>query len=261
MKTLKLDNMNFRYVDVGEGPMIVLLHGFGGHPHDWKDVVSHLSQGHRVVVPYLSPFFTSELPQTFSQQVRIVCKLILLLNQHEEPFHVAGTSYGGALSWGVRIHLGSLVRSHTLINPMPLDPTEHIHDFFVRTALFASRLPLGLELLFRTRFGRKTIRQMGQIFHMGLVGKRKIQNFNSRKYKLVYGALKRFMWISKNENWAPWLETAKDFIPTALIFGNQDKLFRKESFGIYCQNVKKCHTSEVPHLGHLLVRHRPQTRL
>lgn len=46
----------FKYIDQGEGPVLLLLHGLFGALSNWKDVLDHFSQKYRVVIP-LMPIF------------------------------------------------------------------------------------------------------------------------------------------------------------------------------------------------------------
>lgn len=55
----------FRYVDSGEGPLVVLLHGFPDLPASWDSIRSHLNAaGYRTVAPYLRGYH----PSTFSDR-------------------------------------------------------------------------------------------------------------------------------------------------------------------------------------------------
>jgi pimeloyl-ACP methyl ester carboxylesterase len=49
-----LDGQRFVYVDSGDGPLVVLLHGFPDTPHSWERARGVLNAaGYRTVVPYL----------------------------------------------------------------------------------------------------------------------------------------------------------------------------------------------------------------
>jgi pimeloyl-ACP methyl ester carboxylesterase len=55
----------FRYLDSGEGPLVVLLHGFPDIPDSWDAVRTRLNTaGYRTVVPYLRGYH----PATFSDR-------------------------------------------------------------------------------------------------------------------------------------------------------------------------------------------------
>ncbi|MFM7216614.1 MAG: alpha/beta fold hydrolase [Bacteroidota bacterium] len=47
----------FKYIEEGEGPPLVLLHGLFGALSNWVDVVGHFSSNYRVIIP-LMPIYT-----------------------------------------------------------------------------------------------------------------------------------------------------------------------------------------------------------
>src|SRR5690349_4478101 len=120
---MRVGNLEFKCTKLGSsGPLVVLLHGYGGGPLDWHYVIPSLEANHRLLIPNLTPLFSSPRPHTFSKQVEVMATLINQLNSAREKFVLVGSSYGGTLSWGLRAHFQSLVTGHILINPMPLDP-------------------------------------------------------------------------------------------------------------------------------------------
>jgi pimeloyl-ACP methyl ester carboxylesterase len=52
-----------RYVDVGQGPAVVLLHGFASSLETWATVVPALAQGHRVLALDLKGFGWTDRPE------------------------------------------------------------------------------------------------------------------------------------------------------------------------------------------------------
>ena len=64
-KSLYVQNIEVSYKIVGEGPAILILHGWGRGSDSWVEVQEKLAKaGYRVVVPDLPGFGQSELPQT-----------------------------------------------------------------------------------------------------------------------------------------------------------------------------------------------------
>jgi pimeloyl-ACP methyl ester carboxylesterase len=51
------------YVEMGEGPPVVLIHGLSGCWQNWLENVPHLARNHRVIAIDLAGFGDSELPQ------------------------------------------------------------------------------------------------------------------------------------------------------------------------------------------------------
>jgi pimeloyl-ACP methyl ester carboxylesterase len=53
---IKQEN-NFQFIEEGNGPVLILLHGLFGALSNWVDVVSHFSKKYRIVIP-LMPIYT-----------------------------------------------------------------------------------------------------------------------------------------------------------------------------------------------------------
>lgn len=50
------------YVEIGEGPPVLLVHGLGGSWQNWLENIPHLAEGHRVVAVDLPGFGASPMP-------------------------------------------------------------------------------------------------------------------------------------------------------------------------------------------------------
>jgi pimeloyl-ACP methyl ester carboxylesterase len=87
------------YVDVGEGPAIVLLHGWFGRWQHWLDTIEPLAHQHRVIAVDLPGFGRSALPPDgASIPVAAAILLDLLTQLGIESFTLAGSSMGGGIS-------------------------------------------------------------------------------------------------------------------------------------------------------------------
>jgi pimeloyl-ACP methyl ester carboxylesterase len=77
---------NFRYVDSGSGPLVLLLHGFPDLPTGWLDVAGRLNAaGYRTVIPYLRgyhPATYSDRGFATSDQADDVALLLDALGEH-----------------------------------------------------------------------------------------------------------------------------------------------------------------------------------
>jgi pimeloyl-ACP methyl ester carboxylesterase len=58
----KIDGARIRYLDVGSGPAVVMIHGFASSLETWLDIVPELSKTHRVLALDLKGFGWSDRP-------------------------------------------------------------------------------------------------------------------------------------------------------------------------------------------------------
>jgi pimeloyl-ACP methyl ester carboxylesterase len=87
------------YYEKGEGPPLVLAHGFSGSAaFEWGRVFDLLAERHRVVAPQLVGFLPSEQPQiTYSTDAQLAHLSGFLEALGLEGCTLAGESYGGWL--------------------------------------------------------------------------------------------------------------------------------------------------------------------
>ena len=83
----------FRYIEEGEGPVLILLHGLFGAMSNWKDVLEKFSSKYKVVIP-LMPIY--ELPLLLTN-IRSLSKFIhkFILFKKYESYSLIGNSLGG----------------------------------------------------------------------------------------------------------------------------------------------------------------------
>lgn len=92
----KIDNISVNYIDVGEGEVILLLHGWGSNITLFDGIVKTLSPTHRIVAPDMPGFGkTSEPhePWCVDDYVDFIIKFLDCLNIKE--FSVLVHSFGG----------------------------------------------------------------------------------------------------------------------------------------------------------------------
>ncbi len=86
-------NGKFEYVEKGEGPVIILLHGLFGALSNFKDVMNHFSGKYKVVIP-LMPIYTLPVLNT---NVKSLAKFIneFIEKQGYDKVNLLGNSLGG----------------------------------------------------------------------------------------------------------------------------------------------------------------------
>ncbi len=132
------------YRERGQGPLLILLHGYGGSVHHWESIAENLSSQYRVVVPNLTHIYLSSDKLFFTVQIEVLAKFIRDTFPNEKV-SIAGLSYGGALSWGLASQHADLVRKVILINPMVTDPIKfflpkELKFFLLNSTEFKKRL-------------------------------------------------------------------------------------------------------------------------
>jgi len=99
-RTFDYHGLKINYYEAGQGPPIILLHGFGGCAYSWRFLAPALAQDHRVYTIDLKGFGLSDKPQdghyAVSDQADIVAAFIRNQNLHD--LVMMGHSMGGAVT-------------------------------------------------------------------------------------------------------------------------------------------------------------------
>jgi pimeloyl-ACP methyl ester carboxylesterase len=102
--TATLDNGAMHYWDGGEGPPVVLLHGFGGNAAiQWDRQARVFARDHRVVMPDLL-FFGDSTTHRPERSPEFQAQTVVQLLDHlavEGPVDLVGVSYGGFIAWAI----------------------------------------------------------------------------------------------------------------------------------------------------------------
>lgn len=141
MKHIRANNLEFAYLEEGEGPLVLLLHGFPDTPHTWSHQMPALAAaGYRVVAPYLRGYPPTEIPKDgFYDKATLakdIAELIKALG-NGKPVHLVGQDWGAIISYAVLAAFPELIRRAVVMAiPHPartaesiLDP-KHVHRSF-----------------------------------------------------------------------------------------------------------------------------------
>jgi pimeloyl-ACP methyl ester carboxylesterase len=97
-----VDNARIRFLDIGRGTPVVLIHGFGASLDSWAPVIPVLMQRHRVLALDLKGFGWSDRPEgdySLAAQAQLV--LALMRQRGIERAAIVGQSWGAAVALSV----------------------------------------------------------------------------------------------------------------------------------------------------------------
>lgn len=116
----RLDDVKLHYVEAGEGPLVVLLHGFPDFWRAWIHQIQPLAEaGFRVVAPDMRGYNESSKPQDVSDYTgEKLTGDVAQLVEHlgEDSCFLAGHDWGGAVAWMVPCHYPNLVERLMIFN-------------------------------------------------------------------------------------------------------------------------------------------------
>ena len=121
-KRMALAGSEIAFIDEGEGPAVLMLHGFPTSSHLWRDLVPLLATGFRVIAPDLLGYGDSEKPNdpealTIRAQASAMRELVTKLGVEE--LAVVGHDIGGGVAQLVALE--GQVRAMVLIDSICFD--------------------------------------------------------------------------------------------------------------------------------------------
>jgi len=112
-----VNGLKIYYIQQGQGPAVMCLHGLGSSAADWQYQLPALAQGYRVIAPDLRGH--GQTPARLrSITVRAMADdvAVLLDELQAAPAHLVGLSLGGCVAQVVALRHPERVRSLTLVN-------------------------------------------------------------------------------------------------------------------------------------------------
>jgi pimeloyl-ACP methyl ester carboxylesterase len=146
---IRIDDREANYVDIGEGPALVFVHGLGASWQSWLENIPEFARDHRVVAMDLPGFGYSELPAediSIEGHARWCFALLDALGIDEVA--VVGNSLGGFIAAEMAIRAPERVRTLTVVSAavfwqdyrraQPLVGLARLSDAYVARALTRS---------------------------------------------------------------------------------------------------------------------------
>jgi pimeloyl-ACP methyl ester carboxylesterase len=118
-------------------PTVLLLHSGGFTSRQWRKLAEALAPRYHVLAPDLIGYGAAEpwpdgKPFHFRQDV---ASLEAMLDEHGQPAHLVGHSYGGFLAFKLALQRPELVRSIAAYEPVTFGVLDEVEDADVRSAL------------------------------------------------------------------------------------------------------------------------------
>lgn len=137
-----VDGLQMRYLEGGDGPTVVLVHGFGGDAENWLLLARHLTADYRVLAPDLPGFGASAAPadghyDVIRQADRLAAFVALLAPG--EQVHLVGNSMGGQIVTVMSARHPRQVASLALLDPLGVESEPGIEPSAVMRALNGGR--------------------------------------------------------------------------------------------------------------------------
>ncbi len=116
----EIGDQRLHYVEAGDGPLIVLLHGFPEFWYGWREQIQPLAAaGFRVVAPDTRGYNLSSKPKgakAYSSDLLAADIRGLILERGAESAHLVGHDWGGTIAWTMAMNHPEVVDRLAVLN-------------------------------------------------------------------------------------------------------------------------------------------------
>ncbi len=255
--------LRVHYAEAGEGPPVLLLHGWPQHHHMWHRVIGRMRHTHRLIAPDLRGFGWSDAPGEGYDPATFATDQIALLDALGiERASVIGHDWGGFTAFLLGIgHPGRISAIVACSTPHPWPPLglEGLDQAWRSWYALLNASPLGPALM-RRGFAR------GRLLR-GNVGEpfsdEDVETYASPLATPSRIHVTRELYRSYVASFADafrgTFEEARLTVPTLLLFGQRDVLISyRLATGGYEGHADRLEVELVPDAGHFLVDEKPE---
>ncbi|MGQ0621298.1 MAG: alpha/beta fold hydrolase [Panacagrimonas sp.] len=102
LQTIRANGLDFAYFEAGEGPLVILLHGFPDGAYCYRDILPRLAAaGYRAVAPFLRGYAPTSLAPDGDYSLPTLAKDLIALVEHfgrGEKAYVVGHDWGSPIA-------------------------------------------------------------------------------------------------------------------------------------------------------------------
>lgn len=126
VNSIKTGNFNTNYHDLGEGEVVLFIHGSGPGVSayaNWRLSMPQLAKNFRVIAPDMVGFGYSDRPEgmNYSMDIWVQQAIDLMDSLKIEKFNIVGNSFGGALAINLAIKYPQRLEKIVLMGAMGID--------------------------------------------------------------------------------------------------------------------------------------------
>jgi pimeloyl-ACP methyl ester carboxylesterase len=113
------DGVKIHYAKLGEGPLVVMVHGFPDFWYTWRDQMAALSSDYEVVALDLRGYNQSDKPEgveSYAMPLLVSDVAAVIRHRGRESAIVVGHDWGGAVAWQLALNRPEMVEKLIILN-------------------------------------------------------------------------------------------------------------------------------------------------
>ncbi len=112
-------NVKIHYASLGQGPLIVMIHGFPDYWYSWRDQMEVLSKDFQVAAMDLRGYNLSDRPkgvENYDMQLLVGDVAAVVRHLGKDKAVIVGHDWGGAIAWQFATHLPQMTEKLIILN-------------------------------------------------------------------------------------------------------------------------------------------------
>jgi len=232
---ISVNNLRINYKIAGEGPAVLILHGWGGSSDSWLEVLKILvNYNFQVIAPDLPGFGKSDLPPrgwTVQDYSDFILNFVEKLKLGQ--FFLFGHSFGGRIAIKLSGQHPEKLKSLILCDAAGIKFEQSIKT---KTILAATRIG---NALFSARIFAILRERARNLWYFLL---------RNRDYVKANGVMRETIKKALNEDLLP--ELSKIQVKTLIIWGGEDKLVPAKCAHVFKEKISNSLLEIMPKIGH-----------
>lgn len=262
VKSTSVNGHRIAYLDEGQGPPVILIHGYGGSMWQWEYQQTPLAAHFRVITLDLIGSGLSDKPDLDYRPEDLIESIRGLMDALGlQTAALVGNSMGAGVAIGMALIHPERVHRLVLIDGLPDHVRERLVSPLMRRAI-DTRAPVWLARFGAAIFGSHTTEAVLKeiVYDHSLVTPTVLDRSNRNRQRAdIIGPL-----LSIRDNLPQW-ET--DFAPrireirqsTLILWGEQDRLFTPQAGRDLQATIPHSRLTVIPNAGHIPQWEQPQT--
>lgn len=260
VRTVLVNGHHIAYLDIGEGPPVILIHGFGGSMWQWEYQQDVLAREHRVLTLDLLGSGISDKPAIDYTPTQLVEHFAAFMNALGlQRASLVGNSMGAGLAMGMALTHPDRVERLVLIGGFPQRVRQKLTSPLIRR-LLDSRVPAWL-LSFLNKFAgriatKATLKEM--VYDQTLLTPAVVER--SHRNRMRPGFIPPILAVARNlPLWETGFATRIGEIrhPTLIIWGTEDRVLPADVGQELQKLIPGSQLRLIPEAGHLPQWERP----
>ena len=113
------DGTRIHYVSIGQGPLVVMIHGFPDYWYSWRHQMSALKDHYQVIAIDQRGYNKSDQPkgvENYAMPLLVSDVVAVIKDTGASQATIVGHDWGGAVAWQVALNLPQITRNLIILN-------------------------------------------------------------------------------------------------------------------------------------------------